>query len=220
MANPQPRHGCRSPTHHNRILCEQDRICPLLAQRLGKARNIAERKIPIASLQINPQNRLRAGPVRQPTGQPVQCQHALRPGARRLIPPKQRQKALSVKVTDEVVTSDLHDRVFLWSSDEKRIRQLHQIAPAARLMARWQDYPDVAATLADYAPQVLEYTQAEDTDDVARLRATRGQTMLAYMGDDPAETPQPNFIRRRAIGRGVALGGVARLDQTRSLKPP
>lgn len=79
IANPQPRHGCRNPTHNNRILCGQDRISPQLAERLGKARNITERKIPIASLQISLQNRLGAGLVRQPIGQPVQCQRALRP---------------------------------------------------------------------------------------------------------------------------------------------
>jgi glycerophosphoryl diester phosphodiesterase len=64
------------------------------------------------------------------------------------------------------------------------MRHLRQIAPGARLMARRQDYPDLAATLADYDPQIVEYTPDEDLTEFAGLRARAVRPMVAYMGGD------------------------------------
>jgi glycerophosphoryl diester phosphodiesterase len=85
-----------------------------------------------------------------------------------------------------VTAAGLADRVFFWSFDAARIQRMRQIAPGARLMARRQDYPDLAATLASYAPQIVEYTPGEDMAEFPVLRAKGIQPMVAYMGGDPA----------------------------------
>lgn len=88
------------------------------------------------------------------------------------------------RVWAAVVAAGLEARVFFWSFDATRMRHLRQIAPGARLMARRQDYPDLAATLADYDPQIVEYTPDEDLTEFAGLRARAVRPMVAYMGGD------------------------------------
>lgn len=84
-----------------------------------------------------------------------------------------------------VTAAGLADRVFLWSFDAARMQRMRQIAPEAQLMVRRQDYPDLAAALAAYTPQIVEYTPDEDLSEFADLRALGVQPMVAYMGGDP-----------------------------------
>ncbi len=90
------------------------------------------------------------------------------------------------RVWTEVSAAGLAGRVFLWSFDAARMQVLRRLSGEARLMARRQDYPDLAATLASYAPQIVEYTPDEDMAEFPVLRAKGIQPMVAYMGDDPA----------------------------------
>lgn len=90
------------------------------------------------------------------------------------------------RVWAAVQAAGLAGRAFFWSFDADRMRQLRRIAPAAQLMARRQDYPDLAAALSDYAPQIVEYTPDEDLAEFAVLRAGGRQPMVAYMGGDTA----------------------------------
>lgn len=90
------------------------------------------------------------------------------------------------EVTAAGMAAGMADRVFFWSFDAARMLRMRQIAPEANLMVRRQDYPDLAATLAAYTPQIVEYTPEEDLTEFADLRALGVQPMVAYMGGDAA----------------------------------
>lgn len=83
-----------------------------------------------------------------------------------------------------VTAAGMADRVFFWSFDAARMHRMRQIAPEANLMVRRQDYPDLAATLAAYEPQIVEYTPNEDLTEFAHLQALGVRPMVAYMGGD------------------------------------
>jgi glycerophosphoryl diester phosphodiesterase len=89
------------------------------------------------------------------------------------------------RVWARVSAAGMAERVFFWSFDATRMQRMRQIAPGAQLMARRQDYPDLAATLAGYAPQIVEFTPDEDLSEFADLRAIGVRSMVAYMGGDP-----------------------------------
>ena len=90
------------------------------------------------------------------------------------------------RVWSEVTAAGMADRVFFWSFDATRMQRMRQIAPGAQLMVRRQDYSDLAATLAAYNPEIVEYTPDEDLTEFADLRALGVRPMVAYMGGDAA----------------------------------
>lgn len=86
------------------------------------------------------------------------------------------------RVWAAVGAAGMAGRVFFWSFDAARMHRMRRIAPEANLMARRQDFPDLAATLAAYDPQIVEYSPDEDLSEFADLRARGAQPMVAYMG--------------------------------------
>ena len=53
-------------------------------------------------------------------------------------------------------------------------------------MARRQDYATLQETLNDLAPQIVEFTLPEGTEEFAAVRDAGAQVMVAAMADDPA----------------------------------
>ncbi|MHA3979141.1 glycerophosphodiester phosphodiesterase [Halovulum sp. GXIMD14794] len=87
-------------------------------------------------------------------------------------------------VWQAVRAAGLDKRVFFWSFNAEHLRELRRIAPDARLMARRQDYDALEDTLADFDPQIVEFTLPEGTGDFAAVREGGRQVMLASMARD------------------------------------
>ena len=93
-------------------------------------------------------------------------------------------------VWQAVCAAGLQDRVFFWSFDHAKLQALRALAPQANIMARRQDYPTLADTLADLAPQIVEFTLPEGTGDFAAVRAAGASVMLAAMAGDAGTLAQ------------------------------
>jgi glycerophosphoryl diester phosphodiesterase len=87
-------------------------------------------------------------------------------------------------VLEQVERSGLLDRVFFWSFNRDFLVKLRQISPTARIMARRQDYNSLDETIADFDANIVEFIPTEEAMDIASLRGSDVQSMLAYMGQD------------------------------------
>ena len=87
-------------------------------------------------------------------------------------------------VLEQVARSGLLDRVFFWSFNRDFLVKLRQISPAAKIMARRQDYNSLDETIADFGANIVEFIPTEESMDLASLRGSDVQSMVAYMGQD------------------------------------
>ena len=87
-------------------------------------------------------------------------------------------------VLEQVARSGLLDRVFFWSFNRDFLVKLRQISPAAKIMARRQDYNSLDETIADFGANIVEFIPTEEAVDLASLRGSDVQSMVAYMGQD------------------------------------
>ena len=87
-------------------------------------------------------------------------------------------------VLEQVTAAGLLDRVFFWSFNRDFLHELRRLSTEARIMSRRQDYPSLAAAIADYDADVIEFTPEADPWEVASLRGNLPQSMVAYMGGD------------------------------------
>jgi len=89
-------------------------------------------------------------------------------------------------VLELVRNAGLLDRVFFWSFNREFLMELRAMCPEAQIMTRRQDYPSVAEAIADYAANLVEFLPNDDPAEIASLRGSKVQSMVAYMGDDEA----------------------------------
>lgn len=90
-------------------------------------------------------------------------------------------------VLAEVARAGMLERTFFWDHRPERLRALRALAPTARIMARRQDFPDLAATLSAHGgPGLVEYAPGDDWAELDRVRAAGLPVMICYMGDDPS----------------------------------
>jgi glycerophosphoryl diester phosphodiesterase len=94
------------------------------------------------------------------------------------------KSAPAAPVWQAVCEAGLQDRVFFWSFNHAALKELRALAPTARIMARRQDYATLQETLDDLAPQIVEFTLPEGTDDFTAVRDAGAQVMLAAMMGD------------------------------------
>ena len=87
-------------------------------------------------------------------------------------------------VLDQVERAGLLDRVFFWSFNRDFLVELRTLSPAARIMARRQDYASLEDTIADFDANIVEFIPTEEALDIAPLRGSHVKSMLAYMGSD------------------------------------
>lgn len=93
-------------------------------------------------------------------------------------------------VWQKVCDAGLQDRVFFWSFNHAALKELRALAPKANIMARRQDYATLQDTLDDLAPQIVEFTLPEGTEDFAAVRDAGASVMLAAMAGDRATLAQ------------------------------
>jgi glycerophosphoryl diester phosphodiesterase len=89
-------------------------------------------------------------------------------------------------VLEQVRNAGLLDRVFFWSFNRDFLVELRAMCPEAKIMARRQDYSSLAKTIADFGANVVEFLPSDDPLEIAALRGSQIQSMVAYMGDDTA----------------------------------
>lgn len=87
-------------------------------------------------------------------------------------------------VLDRVLRAGLLDRVFFWSFNRDFLVTLRQLSPSAQIMARRQDYPSLAETIADFDANIVEFTPMASALEIASLRGSAVTSMAAYMGGD------------------------------------
>jgi len=87
-------------------------------------------------------------------------------------------------VLDRILRAGLLDRVFFWSFNRDFLVTLRQLSPSAQIMARRQDYPSLAETIADFDANIVEFTPAASALEIASLRGSAVTSMVAYMGGD------------------------------------
>lgn len=87
-------------------------------------------------------------------------------------------------VLDIVRRAGLLDKVFFWSFNRDYLVELRRLCPEARIMARRQDYPTLEDALSHYDANIIEFTPQADAAEIAVLRGSAVQTMVAYMGRD------------------------------------
>ncbi|SMY07304.1 glycerophosphodiester phosphodiesterase [Flavimaricola marinus] len=88
-------------------------------------------------------------------------------------------------VLEQVKRAGMLDRVFFWSFNRDFLVTLRQLSADALIMARREDYPSLAETIADYDANMVEFTPHADAADIASLRGSAVRSMVAYMGKDP-----------------------------------
>lgn len=84
-----------------------------------------------------------------------------------------------------VQRAGLEQRCFFWSFNRDFLTDLRALAPSASIMARRQDYPTLAAAMADHGAGLIEFLPDDDPLEIASLRDSRVASMVAYMGRDP-----------------------------------
>lgn len=88
-------------------------------------------------------------------------------------------------VLRQVEEAGLLDRVFFWSFNRSFLVELRKLTTGARIMARRQDYGSLAETITHYGADIVEFRPGDDTREIASLRGSAIQSMVAYMGRDP-----------------------------------
>jgi len=87
-------------------------------------------------------------------------------------------------VLEQVERAGLLDRVFFWSFNRDFLVKLRELSPAARIMARRQDYASLEETIADFGANIVEFIPTEEAMEITPLRGSPVQSMVAYMGRD------------------------------------
>ncbi len=117
-------------------------------------------------------------------------------------------------VLERVKAAGLLDRVFFWSFERQFLKDLRVLSSDARIMSRRQDYATLEECIDDYAADIVEFLPNDDALEIAALRDSGIQTMVAYNGDDEAvfariQALQPDLVNLdqpfafvRLLGRG------------------
>jgi len=91
------------------------------------------------------------------------------------------------RVWDTVKRAGWQDRCFFWSFNQAFLRELRTHAPEANIMARRQDYPTLAAAIADYDAAIIEFLPDHDPKEIAALRGSTTRAMVQYSGRAPEQ---------------------------------
>ena len=87
-------------------------------------------------------------------------------------------------VLKQVERAGMLDRVFFWSFNRDFLVELRALSPTAKIMARRQDYASLEETISDFDANIVEFIPTEEALEIAPLRGSHVQSMLAYMGSD------------------------------------
>lgn len=88
------------------------------------------------------------------------------------------------RVIELVEAAGLSDRVFYWSFNSDFLRSARIHSSKAQIMARRQDYPTLAAAMADFGANLIEFLPNDDPFEIASLRGSAVKSMVAYNGHD------------------------------------
>lgn len=87
-------------------------------------------------------------------------------------------------VLELVRKANLLDRVFFWSFARDFLLELRKLSPEVQIMARRMDYPTLEETIADFDANIIEFRPGDDPMEIAALRGSDLQSMVAYNGSD------------------------------------
>jgi len=88
-------------------------------------------------------------------------------------------------VWDRVVAHELQERCFFWSFNRDFLNELRALAPEASIMARRQDFPDLATAIDTYDARVIEFLPTDNAAEIAALRGSAIEAMVYYGGKEP-----------------------------------
>jgi glycerophosphoryl diester phosphodiesterase len=83
-----------------------------------------------------------------------------------------------------VQRANLLDRVFFWSFTRDFLVELRKLSVEAQIMARRMDYPTLEETMTDFDANIIEFRPGDDPLEIAALRGSGLQSMVAYNGND------------------------------------
>jgi len=128
------------------------------------------------------------------------------------------KEAAPAAVLAEVEAAGMRADTFFWDHRPERLDALRALSPAARIMARRQDFATLQETLTAHGgPALIEYMPEDDWSDLPRVRAAGIPVMICYMGRDAAVmdrvvAARPDIVniddiflfRRRLAAAGMA----------------
>ncbi|MET1413282.1 glycerophosphodiester phosphodiesterase family protein [Roseibium sp. HPY-6] len=96
------------------------------------------------------------------------------------------KQADALAVVETVLARIPPDNAFFWSFDQELLKTIRRVAPAARLMARPEDYETLNECMAAFDADIIEFNARNaNLGDFAAVRSTGRKVMVAYMGSDP-----------------------------------
>lgn len=98
------------------------------------------------------------------------------------------KQADPLRTVEEVLARLPLEDVFFWSWNADWLKQIRDAFPAARLMARAEDFDTLDACLCAFHADVVEFNPANaDPAAFGKVHAAGRRVMIAYMGDDSDE---------------------------------